>query len=162
MEVHGVVVVTMNYVTSFQVFYQLLEVPVFATVTDSSQRERVSGFRLSEYLILSKFSKYICIFKLVNFAVTSLMTLQPQYVSKHQTNYVFMVFHSVHRCFPAHGRGMDKALTCLMKRSSPGWSESTHWRTYRLKYNWSLTSSAVHLYPVGVHSCTISWTVWRR
>ena len=34
MEVHGVVVVTMDYVTSFQVFYQLLEVPVFATITE--------------------------------------------------------------------------------------------------------------------------------
>ena len=42
MDVRGVVVVTMNHVTSFRVFYQMLEIPAFTTVIDGEQRERVS------------------------------------------------------------------------------------------------------------------------
>ena len=42
MEVHGVVVVTVGYVTSFRILYERLDVSVFSIVEDSRQRERVS------------------------------------------------------------------------------------------------------------------------
>ena len=42
MEVHGVVVVSMAKVTSFRVFYERIDLPVFVSVGDSQRAERVS------------------------------------------------------------------------------------------------------------------------
>ena len=41
MEVRGVVAVTIARVTSFRIFYERLDIPVFALVLDSLHRERV-------------------------------------------------------------------------------------------------------------------------
>ena len=41
MEVRGVVVVSMAHVTSFRLFYERVDLPVFASVVDGRHTERV-------------------------------------------------------------------------------------------------------------------------